>query len=503
MRAARSVRRPALTARGEGCADQMAAPGKATHRQSALLMVGFSASVLLVLISAAFSAAQVSRGREEFMHLLRKSERNTYLIGHVGVQLSRMRLLLRDVAAHGQSPAAVLSVLDTNLRSSLAELEPLLSSQELRLWRDLKPQILEHRAHLLEAASSLNAGEAERAASVMDGLVAKSSEIMNDLAQLNGLNRLNAEAAFRHADQRLRLMMLTGVAASFALVAGIAATWWIVLRLVRRQRADLDAYVQRVELANADLNAFAGRIAHDLRNVLSPVLLAVATLELHPADASRLVAITERIKRMASRALALLDALLTFSKAGQASASDDVCSVEAELRAVVEELAPAAERIGAGVEVTMAAPMDAQIACSAGLFGIVLRNVIGNAVKFVDGAPRRRVRVEVRSAGQQWCDVLVEDSGPGIPQESLPRIFDPFYRVPGTKAPGTGIGLATVQRIVQAHRGRVIVDSARGEGTRVELRFPLARTSADGAARRKSGDGSAPRATTESQLRSE
>ena len=195
---------------------------------------------------------------------------------------------------------------------------------------------------------------------------------------------------------------------------------------------------------------------------------------------------------MASRALALLDALLTFSKAGQASASDDVCSVEAELRAVVEELAPAAERIGARVEVTMAASMDPRIACSAGLFGIVLRNVIGNAVKFVDGAPRRRVRVEVRSAGQQWCDVLVEDSGPGIPQEALPRIFDPFYRVPGTKAPGTGIGLATVQRIVQAHRGRVIVDSARGEGTRVELRFPLARTSADGAARRKSGGGSPP-----------
>jgi two-component system OmpR family sensor kinase len=499
MLAARGVRHPALTAREEGCTDPMApARGEATHRQSALLMVGFSASVLLVLISAAFSAAQVARGREEFMHLLRRSERNTYLIGHIGVQLSRMRLLLREVAPHGKSPASVLAVLDTNLRSSLAELEPLLSSQELRLWRDLKLQILEHRAHLLEAASSLDGGEAERAASVMDGLVAKSSEIMNGLAQLNGLNRLNAEAAFSHADQRLRMMMLTGMAASFALVTGIAATWWIVLRLVRRQRADLDAYLQRVELANADLNAFAGRIAHDLRNVLSPLLLAVANLELARADPSRLAATAHRIKRMTSRALALLDALLTFSKAGQASANDDVCSVEAELRAVVEELAPAAERIGARVEVTMAAPMDLQIACSAGLLGIVLRNVIGNAVKFVDGAPRRWVRVEVRSSGQKWCDVSVEDSGPGIPQEALPRIFDPFYRVPGTKAPGTGIGLATVQRIVQAHRGRVIVDSARGEGTRVELRFPLARTAADGVARPKGG--ATPNATTEPRL---
>jgi signal transduction histidine kinase len=336
----------------------------------------------------------------------------------------------------------------------------------------------------------------------MDGLVAKSSEIMDNLALLNDLNQLDTEAAFGHADRRLRMMMVTGALASSALVLGITATWGIVLRLVRRQRADLDDYVQRVELANADLDAFAGRTAHDLRNVLSPLLLAVATLELGPADATRLKATTARIKRMVSRALALLDALLTFSKAGQASGGNDVCSVETEVRAVVEELAPAAERIGAQIEVKMAASGNLKIGCSAGLLGIVLRNVIGNAVKFLDGAPRRRVRIEVRSSAQKWCDVLVEDSGPGIPQAALPRIFDPFYRVPGTRAPGTGIGLATVQRIVQAHRGRVLVASAPSEGTRVEIRFPLAHTPADGASRPRPG-GVASSGTIEPQMRSE
>jgi signal transduction histidine kinase len=464
-------------------------------------MIGFSTSVLLVLISAAFSAAQVSRGRDDLMSVLRQSERSTYLIGHIGVQLSRMRLLLRDVAPEGKSPAGALPVFDAELRTSLAELEPLLRSPELRLWRELKPQIIELDARLFEAASALDRGEGERAETVMDGLVAKSSEIMDNLAQLNDLNQLDTEAAFGHADRRLRMMMVTGALASSALVLGITATWGIVLRLVRRQRADLDEYVQRVELANADLDAFAGRTAHDLRNVLSPLLLAAATLELGPADATRLKAATARIKRMVSRALALLDALLTFSKAGQASDRNEVCSVETEVQAVVEELTPAAERIGAQVEVKIGA-RNQKIECSAGLLGIVLRNVIGNAVKFLDGAPRRRVRIEVRNSGHKWCDILVEDSGPGIPQAALPRIFDPFYRVPGTKAPGTGIGLATVQRIVQAHRGRVLVASAPTEGTRVEIRFPLARTSTDGATRRKPG-GVASGSTIEPQMRSE
>jgi signal transduction histidine kinase len=408
-----------------------------------------------------------------------------------------MRLLLRDIAPQAWSTAGALPALDTDLRSSMAELEPLLSLPELHLWGDLKPQILELRARLFEAAAALEGGQRERAVHVMDDLVTNSSEIMNDLAVLNGLNLLNTEAAFTRADQRLRMMLLTGVGTSCALLVGIAATWCVVVGLVRRQRVTLDEYVQRVELANADLNAFAGRISHDMRNVLSPLLLAVSALQSGNADANRLKLTAERIHRMVSRALALLDALLTFSKAGQPSETHEVCSVKAELRAVIEELAPAAERLGAQLEVTMTPALDPRIGCSAGLLSIVLRNVIGNAVKFLDGEQRRTVRVEVLSS-QAWCDVVVEDSGPGIPQEALPRIFDPFYRVPGTRAAGTGIGLATVQRIVQAHGGRVLVESARAHGTRVEVRFPLAPASPQ-RARRRSGPPTASIAASETR----
>ena len=64
------------------------------------------------------------------------------------------------------------------------------------------------------------------------------------------------------------------------------------------------------------------------------------------------------------------------------------------------------------------------------------------------------------------------DSGPGIPADALPHIFEPFYRVEGTRPGGLGIGLATVHRVVEAHGGQVELDTAPGAGTRVRVSLP-------------------------------
>jgi two-component system sensor histidine kinase EvgS len=297
---------------------------------------------------------------------------------------------------------------------------------------------------------------------------------MEGLASLYRLNREGTLAALREADEQLRLMRMADSMVSGVLVIGITATWWIVIRLVRRQREQLNQYVSRVETANADLNAFAGRTAHDLRNILNPLLLAVGALKLAHGDGATVATLSQRIERATGRGLALLDALLDFSRAGQVSGRDEVCSMRAERLAVVEELAPMAERVGAKVEVVMEASTNPKVKCSAGLCGILVRNVVGNAVKFSDCSPKRQVRVSVRTIENEWCDIAVEDTGPSIPSEAIPHIFEPFYRAPGAGAPGTGIGLATVQRIVHAHGGRIAVHSKLGEGTRFDLRLPLA-----------------------------
>jgi signal transduction histidine kinase len=98
---------------------------------------------------------------------------------------------------------------------------------------------------------------------------------------------------------------------------------------------------------------------------------------------------------------------------------------------------------------------------------------LSNAVKFLERDSARLVKVAAHPR-TRWCELIVEDTGPGIPETALSKIFEPFYRLPSSRAPGTGIGLATVQRIVQAHGGRIVVESRVGEGTSFHVWLPLA-----------------------------
>jgi two-component system phosphate regulon sensor histidine kinase PhoR len=105
--------------------------------------------------------------------------------------------------------------------------------------------------------------------------------------------------------------------------------------------------------------------------------------------------------------------------------------------------------------------------------GQVLTNLLSNAVKY--GAEGRWVRVRVHQAGQR-VELSVSDRGIGIAPGDLPQVFDDFFRstdpnVRRTK--GTGIGLAIVRYIVEAHGGTIGVESSPGRGTRFTVHLPL------------------------------
>jgi signal transduction histidine kinase len=137
---------------------------------------------------------------------------------------------------------------------------------------------------------------------------------------------------------------------------------------------------------------------------------------------------------------------------------------------VVEELAPLATSSDATVEVSID---DVQVACAPELLHVVVLNLVGNALKFMAGRPERRVvlRAIAEAGGTSF---VVTDTGPGIPAEAIPHIFEPFFRVPGNTSPGTGIGLATVQRIVTAHGGRIHCSSTLGHGATFHVWLPNA-----------------------------
>jgi signal transduction histidine kinase len=142
---------------------------------------------------------------------------------------------------------------------------------------------------------------------------------------------------------------------------------------------------------------------------------------------------------------------------------------------VLEDLSPLAAQLGASIEVETLP--EAHLQCSPGLLSIVFANVFENAIKYLAGREERRVRISACTEGSA-CRVAIEDTGPGIPAEAHQKIFEPFFRVAGAAAPGVGIGLATVHRILGAHGGHIAVESRVGQGSRFTIWLPLA-TAAD------------------------
>lgn len=277
-------------------------------------------------------------------------------------------------------------------------------------------------------------------------------------------------ALFREAQQETVQRTERGVQ-YVALVAAVAllVSLWLTMAFVRAMRL-LDRSQAELLQQNEDLDAFAGRVAHDVRNVLAPLSLVAARLERVADDPARVRQTAQRLLRVGQRAEGIVGSLLMFARAGRPSGEREPSSVREVVNAVVEDLAPNVQAAGAEVDVEVD---EVQVACAAPLLHTALVNVVGNALKFVDGRPERRVRVTTQSH-DEWCDIRVSDTGPGIAREAQQGIFLPFHRAPGTTAPGTGIGLATVLRIVKAHGGEVFVDSELGLGATFTLRLPLA-----------------------------
>lgn len=105
----------------------------------------------------------------------------------------------------------------------------------------------------------------------------------------------------------------------------------------------------------------------------------------------------------------------------------------------------------------------------------VISNMLRNAVKYiVEGEqPVRRISVRVKTR-DDTVRVEMEDTGPGMPPGTERLVFEPFQRLPGTRQPGTGLGLATVKKIIEAYKGGVGVRSTLGQGSLFWFELPKA-----------------------------
>ncbi|GAA3716201.1 hypothetical protein GCM10022399_36060 [Terrabacter ginsenosidimutans] len=248
------------------------------------------------------------------------------------------------------------------------------------------------------------------------------------------------------------------------------------LRLRTRELEDsLAALTQaRDELhrSNEALSVFAGQVSHDLRTPLTAIMASTEMLGQRPAVAGdewseRLVATAHR---SATRMAGMIEQILSHAKVGAELHRTDT-DLRVVLASVLEDLAPTLEARSASV---VAGELPTLPADEQQLYSVLL-NLVSNAVKYARPGVAPVIEVSAERRGERWrC--AVQDNGIGISAADRDRVFGLFSRVE-TSVEGSGIGLATARRIVEAHGGAIGVSSAEGPGTIVWFELP-AETSA-------------------------
>ena len=219
---------------------------------------------------------------------------------------------------------------------------------------------------------------------------------------------------------------------------------------------------------------FVANVSHELKTPLAAIRGYAETLRdgalEEPATARRF---NERILDQCRRLQALLDDLLTLSRLeGVASALElEPVDLHALVRRAVELLAATAREKRVEIEVEQS-PVPPLLGDAEGLERLLV-NLLDNAIKY--NRPEGKVVLRLaRTDGEALLEV--GDTGIGIPPDSIPRIFERFYRVDKGRAReegGTGLGLAIVKHVAQAHGGQVEVESRVGHGSTFRVRLPI------------------------------
>ncbi len=258
---------------------------------------------------------------------------------------------------------------------------------------------------------------------------------------------------------------------------------------------------ERVETMRRD---FVSNISHELRTPVGAISLLAETLTdvvvdnvgaageatLGTDDRATVVGLAARLVAEAERMTRAIDDLAELSRVERDVDGDrSVLALQDVVNAVVERLSNAAEQ--SGIAVTVAAPSEPVLICAERRqIASAVHNLLDNAIKY--SPARTTVSMRVRR-GETSAELSVQDTGIGIPQNDVARIFERFYRVDRSRTSssgGIGLGLAIVRHVAINHRGDVEVQTMEGEGSTFTLRLPrIVESTASGSPERLAAGG--------------
>jgi signal transduction histidine kinase len=319
--------------------------------------------------------------------------------------------------------------------------------------------------------------EAQRALQAFGDMDRTLITLSNDV-RLEEINRRDATLqAF--LDRRTWLQLAVGA-------AFLALSLLLIFMYVSRRRFQRAAEERRVAL-DAERTAkqamqeavqakmqFLGMVSHELRSPLQSIQSALDVLELRGAQANH-AKLVPQISRAADALNAQLRDLLTLARgeAGKLEIKPESFDAAELVTGVAEAIRPAAQVKGLALNVQVA-PGAVRVVTDPARIGQVLTNLIENAVKYT-ASGSVDVVLHTIDAAEPRLAISVRDTGPGIPQEFLPKIFAPYRRFGSLGgAEGYGIGLAVVNTVVEHLGGKVGVVSREGEGTTFTVSIPVA-----------------------------
>jgi PAS domain S-box-containing protein len=237
------------------------------------------------------------------------------------------------------------------------------------------------------------------------------------------------------------------------------------------QNARLFAEAQRAIKTREEVLAI---VSHDLKNPLSTIQLLVdlirgsETIDLHEVHE-----FAGRVQRSVNQMDSLINDLLDFAKiqSGTFSVETSPDTLYDVFMPVIDGIRTQADARQQRLEVDLPSSLP-DVSMDAKRIAQVISNLVRNAIKFT---PQEGViRISACQQDQQIV-VSVTDTGPGIPEEYLPRIFDRFWQAPNAQHKGSGLGLSIAKGIVEAHGGTIWAESQLGKGSSFFFKLPLAR----------------------------
>jgi two-component system phosphate regulon sensor histidine kinase PhoR len=216
---------------------------------------------------------------------------------------------------------------------------------------------------------------------------------------------------------------------------------------------------------------FVSNVSHELKTPITVLKGVVETVE-KENDIKIIKEFLKKAKKRIQQMDSLINDLLILAKLE--SKEEKIQKKKIRLKALINQVFEDLQHIASEKNITLKnnIPSDFIVSVDEKKFSILLKNLIENAIKYnkQDGT----VEVKVKKS-RNYAEISVIDTGIGIPKDSLPLIFERFYRVDKSRSRnvgGTGLGLSIVKHITEAHNGKVNVESEVGKGSKFIVKIP-------------------------------